>query len=191
MHRVVVLPTHTPYIIAVSQSLETVTAELALLRHIFAVAVPLALLLAGIGGWLLARKSLAPVVAMADSAQRISVENLAQRLPIAHPRDELGHLAATFNALLARLEASFMQQRQFMADASHELRTPLAVMHTTADVTLQQPSRDGKRVSRGARDYWPADAAPDAPGRWRCARSPMRMPDTGRCICRRSIWMNC
>ena len=47
----------------------------------------------------------------------------------------------TFNALLARLEASFVQQRQFMADASHELRTPLAVMHTTADVTLHQPSR--------------------------------------------------
>ena len=141
MHRVVVLPPHTPYIIAVRQSLEPITAELTLLRHIFVVAVPLALLLAGVGGWLLARKSLAPVVAMADSAQRISVENLAQRLPMTHPRDELGHLATTFNALLARLEASFVQQRQFMADASHELRTPLAVMHTTAEVTLQQPSR--------------------------------------------------
>jgi signal transduction histidine kinase len=58
-----------------------------------------------------------------------------------HPRDELGHLAVTFNALLARLEASFEQQRQFMADASHELRTPLAVMHTAADVTLHQPCR--------------------------------------------------
>jgi signal transduction histidine kinase len=126
----------------VSQSLASVAAELHLLRHIFAVAVPLALLLAGIGGWLLARKSLAPVVAMADSAQRISVEQLAQRLPITNPHDELGHLAATFNALLARLEESFGQQRQFMADASHELRTPLAVMHTTADVTLQQPSRE-------------------------------------------------
>jgi signal transduction histidine kinase len=140
--RVVVVPPQTPYIIVVRQSLEPVTAELALLRHIFAGAVPLALLVAGLGGWWLARKSLAPVVAMADSAQRISVEHLAQRLPIANPRDELGHLAATFNALLARLEASFGQQQQFMADASHELRTPLAVIHTTADVTLHQPSRE-------------------------------------------------
>jgi two-component system, OmpR family, sensor kinase len=78
---------------------------------------------------------------MADSAQRLSVEHLAQRLPIANPRDELGHLATTFNILLARLEAAFGQQRQFMADASHELRTPLAVIHTTADVTLHQPFR--------------------------------------------------
>jgi two-component system, OmpR family, sensor kinase len=142
MQRVVVVSPDTPYIIAVSQSLETVTEELELLWHIFAGAVPLALMVAGIGGWFLARKSLAPVVEMSDTAQRISVEHLAQRLPIANPRDELGQLAATFNALLARLEASFAQQRQFMADASHELRTPLAVMHTTADVTLQQPSRE-------------------------------------------------
>jgi two-component system OmpR family sensor kinase len=142
MQRVVVVSPDTPYIIAVSQSLETVTEELELLWHIFAGAVPLALMVAGIGGWFLARKSLAPVVEMSDTAQRISVEHLAQRLPIANPSDELGQLAATFNALLARLEASFAQQRQFMADASHELRTPLAVMHTTADVTLQQPSRE-------------------------------------------------
>jgi len=142
MQRVVVVSPDTPYIIAVSQSLETVTEELELLWHIFAGAVPLALMVAGIGGWFLARKSLAPVVEMSDTAQRISVEHLAQRLPIANPRDELGQLAATFNALLARLEASFAQQRQFMADASHELRTPLAVMHTTADVTLQQPYRE-------------------------------------------------
>jgi two-component system, OmpR family, sensor kinase len=142
MQRVVVVSPDTPYIIAVSQSLETVTEELELLWHIFAGAVPLALMVAGIGGWFLARKSLAPVVEMSDTAQRISVEHLAQRLPIANPSDELGQLAATFNALLARLEASFAQQRQFMADASHELRTPLAVMHTTADVTLQQPYRE-------------------------------------------------
>ena len=141
VHRIVVGPTQTPYIIAASQSLASVAAELSLVRHIVTVAVPLTLLLAGIGGWLLARKSLAPVVAMADSAQRISGAHLAQRLPVAHPRDELGHLAMTFNALLTRLEASFTQQRQFMADASHELRTPLAVIHTTADVTLHQPSR--------------------------------------------------
>ena len=141
VQRVVVVPPQTPYIIVVRQWLEPVTAELALLRHIFAGAVPLALLVAGLGGWWLARKSLAPVVAMADSAQRLSVEHLAQRLPIANPRDELGHLATTFNILLARLEAAFGQQRQFMADASHELRTPLAVIHTTADVTLHQPSR--------------------------------------------------
>ena len=98
--------------------------------------------LAGIGGWFLARQSLSPVVAMADRARKIGVENLSERLPVANPRDELGRLAETFNELLGRLEASLIQQRQFMADASHELRTPVATARTAASVALQQPHRD-------------------------------------------------
>ncbi|MGH9903547.1 MAG: sensor histidine kinase, partial [Pyrinomonadaceae bacterium] len=108
------------------------------------VGAPLAsllLALAGLAGFFLARRSLAPVAAMSERARRIGAENLGERLPVANPRDELGRLAAAFNELLARLDASFDRQRQFMADASHELRTPLSVMHTTAEVTLEQPRR--------------------------------------------------
>lgn len=135
------LSDNTLRIITVSQSRETVEGELKLLRNIFYLAVPMALAVAGLGGWLLARKSLAPVVAMSDRARRIGAENLEQRLPVVNPRDELGRLAETFNELLARLGDSFAQQRQFMADASHELRTPLYVMRTAAEVTLEQPRR--------------------------------------------------
>jgi heavy metal sensor kinase len=131
-----------PYLIVVSQPLETVTEELAMLRRVFMVAIPLALLLAGLGGFFLARKSLAPVVAMSEQARHISAENLEQRLPVANPRDELGQLASTFNELLARLDASFDLQRQFMADASHELRTPLSVMRTTTQVILEKQRRE-------------------------------------------------
>jgi two-component system, OmpR family, sensor kinase len=130
------------YLIVVAQPLESVAEELDTLRGIFYLAVPLALLLAGLGGWLLARKSLTPVVQMSEQARRIGAENLGERLPVANPRDELGRLAATFNELLGRLNASFDRQRQFMADASHELRTPLYVMRTAAEVTLEQPHRE-------------------------------------------------
>jgi heavy metal sensor kinase len=85
---------------------------------------------------------LKPVVAMSETARRISAQNLDQRLPIANQNDELGQLASTFNQLLARLSAAFLQQRQFMADASHELRTPLYVINTTTQVTLEQPHRE-------------------------------------------------
>jgi signal transduction histidine kinase len=78
---------------------------------------------------------------MADRARQIGIENLSERLPVANPRDELGKLAGTFNELLARLEGSLIQQRQFMADASHELRTPITTARTAASVALQQPSR--------------------------------------------------
>src|SRR5215510_6732428 len=132
----------SPYLVVVSQPLKSVTEEMAMLGRVFLVEAPLALLLAGLGGFFLARKSLAPVVAMSERARQIGAENLERRLPVANPRDELGQLASTFNELLARLDASFDLQRQFMADASHELRTPLSVMRTTAQVILERPRRD-------------------------------------------------
>jgi two-component system, OmpR family, sensor kinase len=142
VRRVRVSLSKIPYIILVNQPLEAIEDELDSLRKILYYTVPIALLMAGLGGWFLARKSLAPVVSMAESARRIGSENLELQLPVANPRDELGKLATTFNELLARLNAAFKQQRQFMADASHELRTPLSVMHTAAGVTLKQPHRD-------------------------------------------------
>ncbi len=141
LRRVQATTTGALYLIVVAQALQANMEELALLRRIFYVAVPMALVLAGLGGFFLARQALAPVAAMSARARRISAENLEERLPVANPRDELGRLAATFNEMLARLNASFDQQRQFITDASHELRTPLSVMHTTAEVTLEQPLR--------------------------------------------------
>ena len=130
------------YVIVVSQPLDLLSEELEILGNILLAAIPIALALASLGGWFLAKKSLTPVVIMSESVRRIGAENLDLRLPIANPRDELGRLAATFNELLERLQSSFAQQRQFMADASHELRTPLSVMRTAAEVTLEQSQRD-------------------------------------------------
>jgi heavy metal sensor kinase len=130
------------YVVVAGTALEPMDEELEFLRGILGYIVPIALGIAGIGGWFLARQSLSPVVSMADRARRIGVENLSERLPVANPRDELGHLAETFNELLGRLEASLILQRQFMADASHELRTPVATARTAASVALQQEHRE-------------------------------------------------
>ena len=142
VQRVSIPPAHTPYIILISQPLDVVEDELESLKDILSYGVPIALILAGLGGWFLARKSLAPVVAMAEEARRIGATNLDHRLPVVNPRDEMGRLATSFNELLARLSDAFAHQRRFMADASHELRTPLSVVHTAADVTLDQPHRE-------------------------------------------------
>ena len=139
--RRVTIPPGVEYVIVVGSSLEPVDEELESLRGILSYLVPLSLVIAGIGGWFLAGRSLSPVVAMADRARKIGVESLNARLPVANPRDELGRLAGTFNELLARLQASVEQQRQFMADASHELRTPVTIARTAARVALQQPTR--------------------------------------------------
>lgn len=111
------------------------------LRSILFVSVPVALFLTGLGGYFLARKSLAPVARMSERAATISAGNLYERLPVGNEKDELGKLAAIFNELLLRLENSFQQQRRFMADASHELRTPLAIVRGESEVALSKDDR--------------------------------------------------
>ncbi len=115
----------------------------------FILAIPLGLLLAWIGGYVLARRSLAPVAAMTTRAAAISATSLHERLPTGNPRDELGQLAGVFNDLLARLDSSFEQQRRFMADASHELRTPVSIMRGEADIALSRAVRTPEEY-RGA-----------------------------------------
>lgn len=106
--------------------------------------VPLALMSAGTGGWLLARRALRPVDQMTTTARRIEAEHLAQRLEGAEADDELGRLARTLNEMLARLEAAFAQVRNFSSDASHELRTPLTVLKGEIEVALRNPREPGE-----------------------------------------------
>jgi heavy metal sensor kinase len=130
------------YIVLAGQSLEPVEDELESLREILWYVVPVAVVVAGLGGWAIARQSLAPVSAMSRQAHTITAQALGARMPIVNPTDELGVLAQSFNDLLRRLEESFATQRRFMADASHELRTPIATSRTAVSVTLKQPHRD-------------------------------------------------
>jgi two-component system OmpR family sensor kinase len=142
MGRVLIPGERAEYIVVAGSSLEPTDEELESLRGILAYVVPIALVLAGAGGWFLAREGLSPIARMAERAGKIGAEDLSARLPVINPRDELGLLARTFNDLLHRLETSLTQQRQFMADASHELRTPVTTTRTAAAVALQQPHRD-------------------------------------------------
>ena len=129
------------YTVVVLQSLHPQQEMLRDIRETFYWAIPAALLLASLGGYFLARKSLAPVAEMASQAWHMGASSLSGRLAVANPRDELGQLALSFNQLLARIEASFEQQRRFVADASHELRTPVAILRGEVEVTLARPDR--------------------------------------------------
>ena len=155
-------------VIVSATSLADQTELLEEVRDGFIAAIIIGVLLAWGGGYALARRSLAPVVAMSARAADISASSLHERLPVANPNDELGQLASTFNELLARLDTAFHQQRRFMADASHELRTPVAIMLGEADIALSQAQRpdaeyrtalsavrdEGRRLSRIVADLF-------------------------------------
>jgi heavy metal sensor kinase len=129
------------FMVVVAQDLDEEADRLEIAAHALLFGIPLALLVAAGGGYLLARKSLAPVAAMSAKARQIGAETLDDRIEIRDPRDELGHLASTLNDLLERLQRAFLSQRRFMADASHELRTPLSIIQGEADVALARSER--------------------------------------------------
>jgi heavy metal sensor kinase len=132
-------------VIQVGQSLESVQDTLRQLLLILAFAVPVTLVVASLGGLFLADRALSPIDRITRTAQRINAEDLSQRLGLTLPDDEVGRLARTFDAMLARLDEAFRRQRQFTADASHELRTPLTVIKGDIGVALNRP--------RGAAEY--------------------------------------
>lgn len=119
-------------------SLDPVDEMLGQLLLTLALSIPLALLVAAAGGWMLTRRTLAPIQAMAEAARSITALDLTIRIPVPPAKDELRLLAEMWNAMLGRLEDSVHKIRRFTADASHDLRTPLSAISLTAEVSLRR-----------------------------------------------------
>ena len=103
----------------------------AMLDHLFlqlALGLPLAVLVAAGGGYLLVRRALQPVEQITSKAEQITQHNLSERLPVARTGDELERLSHSLNRMIARLNDAFQNSKRFVADASHELRTPLTIL---------------------------------------------------------------
>src|SRR4051812_2576990 len=122
----------------VSRSEERLREQLSEVLNVLVLGLPLVILLAGFGGYLLARRALLPIDHLAIEARRVTAERLHQGVSVPNQHDEIGRLAAVINDTFARLESSFSQLRRFTADASHELRTPLAVIRGIGESSLAQ-----------------------------------------------------
>lgn len=115
-------------------------ANLHLIGWPMGIAIPITVLLALVGGYLLARRALKPVSKLTEAANQISASELSIRLPIeTRFRDELTDLAETFNTMIARLEGAFERERRFTANAAHELLNPLASVRNEVEVALRRP----------------------------------------------------
>ena len=123
-------------VLRASRSEERLRNQLWEVLTVLVLGLPLVVVLAAAGGYVLARRALLPIDRLANEAQRITAERLHERLSVPNPNDEIGRLAAVINDTFARLESSFEQLRRFTADASHELRTPLAVIRGIGELGL-------------------------------------------------------
>ena len=135
-----------PVVIQVGRSEQAMREQIRTVALILLLGLPVAVATAGIGGYVLARRALAPIERMTERAETITAERLSDRLPVSNPDNEMGRLATMFNATLARLEESFEQMRRFTADVSHELRTPLTAIRSVGEVGLR-----GRRDEAGYR----------------------------------------
>jgi len=129
-------------VIQIGRSESSMDAQLRDLALILVLGLPIAVAVAGVGGYVLARRALAPIERMTSHARTITAERLNDRLPVDNPDDEMGRLAAVFNQTLGRLEQSFEQMRRFTADVSHQLRTPLTAIRSVGEVGLRAGRRD-------------------------------------------------
>ena len=125
-------------VLRVSKSEDHLRTQLWEIVVVLVLGLPLIVALAGVGGYVLARRALTPIDHLASEARRITADRLHERLSVPNQHDEIGRLAAVINETFARLEGSFEQLRRFTADASHELRTPLAVIRGTGEMALSE-----------------------------------------------------
>lgn len=100
------------------------------------------LLLAVVGGWLLAGRMFAPLDRITAVARAAGAGDLDVRVALPGPGDEFRELADSFDAMLAQLQEHLAEQQRFAANASHELRTPLAITRTTLEVARRDPDLD-------------------------------------------------
>src|SRR5450432_4439152 len=133
-----------PYSIQVAAPLKEFYEALERFRLILWFSVPLLLIGAGLGGYLISRRALTPVDQITTAAESISISNLSDRLAVPKTSDELQRLSETLNRMLARLDTSVQKMSQFTADASHELRAPVSLIRTTAGLAVQGGRRNNE-----------------------------------------------
>jgi signal transduction histidine kinase len=128
-------------VIVVGATLEGRSEALAGVRREFLIGLPVAIVLAVAGAFIVASAALRPVRALRTGAEAITQTRPGTRLVEPNTRDEIGELARTLNSMLARLAAAGERERRFVADVSHELRGPLALVQSELEVTLAGPHR--------------------------------------------------
>lgn len=109
------------------------------LRHVLSILVllaPVAFMVSIAGGWIVSGVVLRPIGRITRMAERITAENLTERIPEHDVDDEIGRLIRALNLSIGRVEASFEQIKEFSSNVAHELKTPLTILRGEAELAL-------------------------------------------------------
>lgn len=148
-----VLSSNQNYVIVVGSSEEDIHELIRQLVELYLYIIPLVLIIATVGGFVLARKALKPIEDIADTAREISAKNLSRRIEMPSRNDkELTTLVETLNSMFARLEVSYHKIAQFSSDASHELKTPLSILKGEIEITSRRLEGSGTITIAEAKD---------------------------------------
>ncbi|MFO1424460.1 MAG: ATP-binding protein [Candidatus Competibacteraceae bacterium] len=124
--------------LALGVRLTVLDQDMGAVRTAFLVAIPLALALIGLGAGFLSHRALRPIQRLTATVRQVTVQGLDQRIAITEEDQEFAELIQVFNAMLERLERSFLQASRFSADAAHELKTPLAILQGQIEQAIQE-----------------------------------------------------
>jgi signal transduction histidine kinase len=130
MHTVIEVQDQRRYSLDIVAPLAAVESSVALLRTLFILGIPVAILLLGGATSLVIRRAFRPIHSMIATANRITAHDLSGRLPDPKSQDEIHALATTLNSMIERLQSAFSAQKQFIAELSHEYRTPLTIIRS-------------------------------------------------------------
>ena len=142
--RVIVVNAHTDagtLTVYAGENLDNAHDTTTAIVTVLAIGLPLLVLLVAAVTWWAVGRTLRPVRDITSTMADITTSDLHRRVEVPSARDEIGQLATTVNATLARLDVSVEQQRRFVADASHELRGPLAALRADLEISITHPER--------------------------------------------------
>jgi signal transduction histidine kinase len=135
--------------VLVARALEPTDETIARILRVLLVGLPVLLALVALTTWTVVGRALRPVAAITSEVRSVTDAELDRRVPEPSDDDEIGHLARTMNAMLARLQGARDRQRQFVSDASHELRSPIATIRHQLEVALAHPEGTDLAVLAG------------------------------------------
>lgn len=125
--------------VEVAESLEPIHDKVSEVMTVYVAIASLLAVAALTGAWSLIGQTLKPVGEIAAAADRITSQNLSERLPVPPRRDEIAHLTESLNGMIHRLEEALRVNERFVADASHELRTPLTILRGELEQAALDP----------------------------------------------------